>query len=289
MLTAVVCDDDDVMRGVVRDLAEERGLKVLAETDYGYDVVDLVRRFSVDVVLLDLVLPDLRGEDVLLRMQSEGLRPTIIVFSGYDADESRLKSLGVHTFVRKPDLNALGYVLSDLVPKTADDPSAQAAPRAAVDDRRHPRRHVHVDEPEWRSPSGVEPASTLNRHLATCATGDTIMAIAVDGYESITGRYGDVLAHDCLLEVARAFSSTLRTQDSLIEEPMSNGLVLVLRAGDERAATAAWNRAQAKLASVGAQTSARATWVTVVGTAGEARARAVGAVLSSPAGMLSQG
>jgi CheY-like chemotaxis protein len=287
MLTAVVCDDDDVMRGVVRDLAEERGLKVLAETDHGIDVVDLVRRFDVDVVLLDLVLPDLSGEDVLVRLQEQGLRPWIVVFTAYDTDDARLRSLGVETILHKPDLSALGDAISEL--QRAGPSRPPSAGGATGAERRQPRREVQVDDPIWRSPSGVEPASALGTHLATCEPGDMVLAVAVDGLDGIAARFGDLLAHDCVLEVARSFSATLRSQDSLVQEPACEGLVLLLRGGDERAATAAWRRTQAKLAATGTGLTARAAWVTIVGSANEARARAVGAVLSSPANSLSQG
>jgi CheY-like chemotaxis protein len=281
MPTAVVCDDDEMMRSVMRDLAEQHGLEVVAETDHGFDVVELVRRFSIDVVLLDLVLPDVTGEEVLEQLSDRGMHPVVVVFTAYDSDDDRLHDLGVRDVVRKPDLDRLGEAL-ERVARTEPGSGARTAGGQGDADRRHLRREVEVQTPAWRSPSGLEPASTLDRHLASCLEGDTVMALTVDGISTIAASYGATLAHDCMLEVARAFATTLRAQDSIIDEPACDGFLLVLRGGDERAGTASWDRARRILTSASAGLTPRATLVVVGADPAEARARAVGAVHSSP-------
>jgi hypothetical protein len=141
--------------------------------------------------------------------------------------------------------------------------------------------------PLWRSPSGLEPAATLHEQLATCLSGDTLLAVTVDGIDGIASRFGEVLAQDCMLEVARAFAATLRAQDSMLDEPACDGFLVVLRGGDERAGIAAWDRARKALAAQGARLTPRATMVTIGDDATDARARAVGAVLSSEPAALS--
>jgi CheY-like chemotaxis protein len=274
--TAVVCDDDEMMRSVVRDLAEQRGLQVLAETDHGMDVVELVRRFGVDVVLLDLVLPDMSGEDVVEQLGQQGLHPTVVVFTAYDTDDERLYQLGVQEIIRKPGLDVLERVVTELVR------AAGPASRRVAGERRQPRRTVVLPAPVWKSPSGLEPAATLGEQLATCLEGDTLLAVTVDGLAAVATRHGEVLAQDCMLEVARAFGATLRTQDSMLDEPACDGFLVILRGGHPSAGTAVWNRARRLLTERAAQLTPRATVVLVGADPSEARARAVGTVHSAP-------
>ena len=64
-LTAVVCDDDRVARQMIRTVVERAGDTVLAGVDNAMDALDLVMGHQPDVLVLDLVLPGLSGEEIL--------------------------------------------------------------------------------------------------------------------------------------------------------------------------------------------------------------------------------
>ena len=72
MATVVVCDDDAAVRGAVSAICDDIGLEVVAETDSGADAAELVHRFSVDLLILDLSLSDGSGERTLRSLAEAG-------------------------------------------------------------------------------------------------------------------------------------------------------------------------------------------------------------------------
>lgn len=296
MPNAVICDDDAVLRSVVADLAQEAGLDVVAETDQGGDVLNLVRRFGIDVVVLDLSLGIMSGNQVLAALREEGLAPLIVVFSAYAGDDPELRALGARWVVDKPDLAHLAEAL-----KEASEAAAQAqalreaagtapeqAAQADAGERRFASRKTVDVEPVWQSPSGIEPASELEERLATCVPGDSILAVTVADPSTVRERAGDVLAADCVLEVARVLRLTVRVQDIVLDEPACHGFLVLLRGGDHRAGDSAWRRISTVLRD--RPTAARAHPATALvhesdGPAG-ARTRAIAAALTTDGDVL---
>lgn len=239
MATAVVCDDDAALRTVISALCEEAGLEVVAETDTGGDAVELVRRFAIDVLVLDLSLKDSSGAGMLRQLREEGLRPTVIVFTAYADDPDALLGLGARQVIEKPDLQALSDAL--LAAVRPDDPGGPTT------DRRLQSRPVDPPPPLWRSPSGVSSAADLVHSLQRLDDGDAVLGVAVAGLDALEGDVGPLLVADCRLAVARILRGTLRTQDLLHEAPDAAAFVALLRGGDSRSADAVWQRLTAAL------------------------------------------
>ena len=113
MRKKILVADDEVS---IADLLEQ------SLTEEGYEVqknvqslrfYDAVREYQPDLILLDLLMPYLEGEDELRLMQlspdTAGI-PVIVVTAKPDVarDEQTLRQLGVRHIVRKPfDLNQL--------------------------------------------------------------------------------------------------------------------------------------------------------------------------------------
>ncbi len=103
--TLLLIDDEAVVRDMVGEVLEAEGLEVLRAED-GARGVALFRENAarVDVVLLDLSMPGLSGEETfrLLREIDAGVR--VILSSGYDHDEAqgRLGSGPPAGFIQKP-------------------------------------------------------------------------------------------------------------------------------------------------------------------------------------------
>ena len=102
MATVVVCDDDKVVRAAVSAACAGAGLEVVAETDSGSDAAEMVRRFGVDVLVLDLSLSDGSGERTLERLNEDGREVAVVVFTAYASDPWPLLRMGVHEVVAKP-------------------------------------------------------------------------------------------------------------------------------------------------------------------------------------------
>ena len=101
----LVVDDEPTVRDVARRALARLGLEVL-EAQTGEAALQLLqeRDDDIDLVLLDLSMPGLSGEDTLREMQRLRRRAKIILMSGYleDAATRRCLNLGATAFVQKP-------------------------------------------------------------------------------------------------------------------------------------------------------------------------------------------
>lgn len=280
-IRAVVCDDDAVVRSVVAELAAESGLEVVAETDRGGDVIELVRRFGIDVVVLDLSLGIVSGNAVAAGLRAEHLDTVIVVFTAYASARSELEELGVLAVVEKPDFDRLRAALGEAVEVVRARVSGPSVPDGG--ERRAATREVSEGPSVWRSPSGIETASSLGALLEVCGEGDAVLAVSVDDHEWLIEAHGPLLAADCALEPGRALRAAARTQDHVVHEPRCGGFVAVLRGGDDRAAEAVWRRLMARLERVKATPLVTGAWALVdpETTPAEACARAIGTAAST--------
>lgn len=97
-------DDDEANRQLMAKLfARYRPGDELLSASCGRDAIDLARQNRARLILLDLSLPDISGEDVLRTLRLESAVP-VVVLSGH-ADEMtrrRLTDLGADGYVTKP-------------------------------------------------------------------------------------------------------------------------------------------------------------------------------------------
>lgn len=241
MASVVVCEDDDKLRATLSELCEAAGLHVVAETDRGADAVEIVRRFGVDVLLLDMLLVDGPAERVLRALQDLDPHPTIIIFTAYAGDPPLLTRLGASEIIEKPNLARLSAVLERVAVEGAAAEGDRPT-RVVGEERRRTSRAVAAPPALWHSPSGISSARDLPASLRDCGEGDALLVIAVRGLEQLEDQAGPTLLADCHLAAARLLRQTLRTQDLVHESPTGEAFVAVLRGGDERTADAAWAR-----------------------------------------------
>jgi two-component system, cell cycle response regulator CtrA len=102
MRLLVIEDDPHVAAVLQRRLARD-GFHV-ERTALGEDGIGLVRHYPFDLVLLDLELPDIAGQSVLRRIKLVDSRLPVLVLSGDDRTETRLRcfALGADDYVCKP-------------------------------------------------------------------------------------------------------------------------------------------------------------------------------------------
>lgn len=105
MATILVCEDNPDIREMVVFILEGEGFTTL-QTHQGRGVLDYLRRETVDLILLDLRIPDMDGYEVLSAVRSTygEHAPPILVLSAKTGDEDRAlaSSLGASGFMEKP-------------------------------------------------------------------------------------------------------------------------------------------------------------------------------------------
>ncbi|HEX2807890.1 MAG TPA: response regulator transcription factor [Kineosporiaceae bacterium] len=102
MGTVLVVEDDRDIRELLRRYLERAGHAVLS-TGSGVEALNLLETGSVELIVLDLGLPDLDGLEVL-RAAREGRMTPTIVLTARSAVEDRIRglSLGADDYVTKP-------------------------------------------------------------------------------------------------------------------------------------------------------------------------------------------
>lgn len=98
MRRLLIIDDELEALELIRQIFTEFGYRVFSASR-GKEGLELARRTRPDLVLLDLRLPDMKGEEVLQAMRKELPQTKVIVGSGYVGDP-----------VKKDELRALGAV-----------------------------------------------------------------------------------------------------------------------------------------------------------------------------------
>ena len=106
--SVLIVDDSPVMRGFIRRVMTLSGFEVreCLEASDGEEALDRLRERSVDVILTDINMPKMNGEEFLRRLETDArLRsvPTLVIST--DATKARILkmiSLGAHGYMTKP-------------------------------------------------------------------------------------------------------------------------------------------------------------------------------------------
>ena len=98
----LVVDDEPMLRDLCSTLLETWGYSPVEAHD-GQDALEQLGRSSVDIVLLDVNMPRLRGDALLARLRQEHPElPVIIMSSEGDNVRSNVMGLGASSFLVKP-------------------------------------------------------------------------------------------------------------------------------------------------------------------------------------------
>jgi two-component system, NarL family, response regulator LiaR len=100
---AIVADDDPLARKMIKEALQSAGIVVIAEAQNGRQAVDLTRHYHPDVVMMDVVMPELDGIGATRRIVKERPEQVIIILTTADDDEIGLLGLraGASGFLAK--------------------------------------------------------------------------------------------------------------------------------------------------------------------------------------------
>ncbi len=105
----LLVDDRADFRQVLGERMQARGYETL-EAASGAQALELAAAQAPDLVVLDMVMPEMDGMETLRRLRQEHPGLPVIVLTGYGAsqDVSQALTLGAHDYLVKPvDLDAL--------------------------------------------------------------------------------------------------------------------------------------------------------------------------------------
>jgi DNA-binding NarL/FixJ family response regulator len=164
----LLIDDHPVVRTGLRAVLEaESDLELVGEAESGMRAVSLAHRLRPDVVLTDLLLPDMDGVAVTQRVRAELPETRVVILTSMDEEDASV--------VRAVQAGAMGYVLksantAELVQaiRSAADGQVHLSARAAarlVQEMRSPKNEVALTDREREVLRGVAIGRT-NKEIA---------------------------------------------------------------------------------------------------------------------------
>jgi two-component system OmpR family response regulator len=102
-IRAVVVDDEDSLTDLLSMALRYEGWDVRIASD-GSAALSTIREFRPDVVVLDIMLPDIDGIQVLSRLRADGMQTPILFLTAKDSLDDRIAGLtvGGDDYVTKP-------------------------------------------------------------------------------------------------------------------------------------------------------------------------------------------
>src|SRR5205814_7428539 len=93
-MRVLLVEDDAAMAASVA-LMLKRESFICDTTDLGEDGLEIGKLYDYDIIILDLVLPDIDGYEVLRRFRAARVRTPILILSGLSELDHKVKGLGV--------------------------------------------------------------------------------------------------------------------------------------------------------------------------------------------------
>ena len=106
-LRAVIADDDPFARRVIKDVLQKAGVIVIAEARNGRQAVELTLYYRPDVVVMDVVMPELDGIIATRQIRKEIPDQLVIVLTGAGEEDQELGLQALRS-------GASGYLSKDL-------------------------------------------------------------------------------------------------------------------------------------------------------------------------------
>ncbi|HBY19417.1 MAG: hypothetical protein A2Y24_02130 [Clostridiales bacterium GWE2_32_10] len=104
-INIIIVDDHPLIReGLSKILSIDENINILAQGNTGTKAIELIKKYSPDVALLDINMPELSGIDVLKNIKNITTNTRILILTAYD-DRKHLKDA--------INLGADGYILKD--------------------------------------------------------------------------------------------------------------------------------------------------------------------------------
>lgn len=103
MIRVLVADDHPIVRsGIVALLQTAPDVEVVGEAESGLEAVDLALALNPDVVLMDLRMPGIDGDEATARILAKAPSVRVLILTTYETDDSILTAI---------EAGASGYLL----------------------------------------------------------------------------------------------------------------------------------------------------------------------------------
>ena len=92
-MRVLLVEDDPTTSKSIEMMLSSAGM-VLDTTDLGEDGLEIGKLYDYDIIVLDLMLPDIDGYEVLRRLRAAKVETPVLILSGLTESEQKVKGLG---------------------------------------------------------------------------------------------------------------------------------------------------------------------------------------------------
>ena len=102
-MRVLLIEDDSATAASIDMMLKSEGF-ICDTTDLGEDGLEIGKLYDYDIIVLDLMLPDIDGYEVLRRLRAARVRTPILILSGLNELDNKIKGLGfgADDFLCKP-------------------------------------------------------------------------------------------------------------------------------------------------------------------------------------------
>ncbi len=206
----------------------------------GKDALDVVYDQAPDLILLDVIMPDMDGYEVCAKLKAdERTRDIPVIFvtaMDQEEDESKGLNAGVIDYITKPFRSSIvkARVRNHLELKRYRDLLKELSTVDGLTGIPNRRRFDEVLESEWRRARRNQTPLSL-------------LLMDIDFFKAYNDHYGHLAGDDCLRQLARGLAEIVRRPADLVARYGGEEFVLLLPDTDADGAIWVANRVQDKI------------------------------------------
>ena len=105
-MNILIIDDEEVLQDVLTSLLRKEGYATFSATT-GEEGLEILDREDVDLVLLDLMLPGMSGQEVLSQIQKKDPDQVVVIITAHSSIEGAIEAMrnGAFHYIPKPFKN----------------------------------------------------------------------------------------------------------------------------------------------------------------------------------------
>ena len=100
----LICDDAAFMRMMIKDILTKNGYNIVGEAENGAKAVEKYAELKPDLVLMDIIMPEMDGIEALKKIKAADANASIIMCSAMGQQAMVIESIqsGAKDFIVKP-------------------------------------------------------------------------------------------------------------------------------------------------------------------------------------------
>ena len=152
-IKVVLVDDHPIVRSGIKNLLDHAvGIDVIGEASDGNQGLEMIRELQPDVVLLDMELPGMPGNEIALHVREQKIPCSILALSAHD-DRMYIQEVLAN--------GASGYLMKEEIPENI----VEAVRGVARGERGWVSRKIAAQLTEWMQEDRLTPGELSNREL----------------------------------------------------------------------------------------------------------------------------